>query len=87
MNYLRFAGADNVLTLTFFGKDYVINSLDDWEEAVNEIKDDPRYQYDNDLMCSSDIDFPEECTDNAELIDLCYAVRGYTGDVHDGDME
>lgn len=80
MNYLRFKGVDNVLTLTFFDKDYIISTIDDWDTAVEEIRTNPLYEIDQSLYCSSDIDFPEECTDDEDLIRLCYAVRGNTGD-------
>ena len=75
MNYLRFK-SDGKLVLTFFEKDYVINSIDDWDAAVEDIHQNPMYDIDPHLICSSSIDFPEDETDDEDLIKLCYAVRG-----------
>lgn len=74
MDYLTFT--DGVLKFTYNEKDYTITSIDDWEAAVADIKTDPNYtEGSTSFMCSSSIDFPEESTDNQELIDLCYAIR------------
>jgi len=73
MDYLRFT-SHNVLLFTYNDKDYTINSIKDWEEAVKDIQAHPDYVKSS-FMCSSSIDFPEESTDNQELIDLCYAIR------------
>lgn len=75
MDYLRFT-SDDTLLFTYNDKDYTITSLDDWEAVVADIKTDPNYtEGSTSFMCSSSIDFPEESTDNQELIDLCYAIR------------
>jgi len=75
MDYLRFTGEDTLL-FTYNEKDYVITSIDDWEAAVADIKSHPNYtEGSTSFMCSSSIDFPDEYTNNQELIDLCFAIR------------
>ena len=75
MNYLRF-NSQGVLLFTFFEKEYIITGFDDWDTAVVDIKQNPEYHPDHmSFQCSSSIDFPEESTDDQELIDLCYAIR------------
>lgn len=77
MNYLRFTGEDDTLLFTYDDKDYVIASLDDWEAAVADIQSHPDYEPTS-FMCSSSIDFPEEYTDNKDLLAICNAVRNGT---------
>lgn len=74
MNYLRFQGKDDQLLFTYNEKDYVITGLDDWVAAVTDIQAQPDYEPAS-FMCSSSIDFPEEYTDNEELLAICDAVR------------
>lgn len=74
MNYLRFTGKDDQLLFTYNDKDYVITSISDWKAAVEDIQSQPNYTPQS-FMCSSSVDFPEEYTDNEELIAICDAVR------------
>jgi len=75
MDYLRFQ-SDETLLFTYNDKEYIIASISDWEAAVADLKTHPNYTEGNtSFMCSSSIDFPEDETDNQELIDLCYAIR------------
>jgi hypothetical protein len=74
MNYLRFQVKDDKLLFTYNGKDYVINSKKDWADAVEDIRSDPDHELQS-FQCSSSVDFPEEYTDNQDLIELCYAIR------------
>jgi hypothetical protein len=75
MNYLKFNSA-GVLELTMFEKEYVISNLEEWYAARDEIVANPLFKVDCSLMCSSSIDFPEDCTDDEDLIAICDAVRG-----------
>ena len=80
MNYLKF-NSDGTLQLTFYEKEYTISNLDEWYAARDEIVENPLFKVDCSLMCSSSIDFPEEYTDDPDLIAICDAVRGnHTGD-------
>ncbi len=72
MNYLRFSAGE--LLFTYNDKEYTINNSADWTEAIEDIVSMSDGQPDG-FMCSSSIDFPEDETDNQELIDICYAVR------------
>lgn len=74
MNYLRFQGKDDQLLFTYNETDYVITGFDDWDAAVADIQSQPNYTPES-FMCSSSIDFPEEYTDNEELLAICDAVR------------
>jgi len=74
MNYLRFTGEDDQLLFTYGGKDYVIKSRKDWLEVVEYIHSIPEHTPQS-FQCSSSIDFPEEYTDDKELIELCYDIR------------
>ena len=74
MNYLRFEGKNNTLLFTYNEKDYTITSLDDWDAAVKDIVLNPDYTPQS-FICSSSIDFPEEYTDNQDLITICESVR------------
>ncbi len=76
MDYLRFT-TDGTLLFTYNDKDYTITSLEDWHAAVADIKANPDYTPTS-FMCSSSIDFPEEYTDNEDLLAICDAVRNGT---------
>jgi hypothetical protein len=74
MNYLRF-NSQGELLFTYREKDYTINTIHDWEVAMLDILgDDPDQELES-FQCSSSIDFPEEYTDDQELIELCYRIR------------
>ncbi len=75
MNYLKFTSDGNLL-LTFYGKDYTISTLEEWDAASAEIAAHELYPIDHTLMCSSSIDFPDEYTNDEVLIAICDAVRG-----------
>lgn len=74
MNYLRFTGENDTLLFTYNDKDYVITSKADWAAAVDDIRSTPNHTPQS-FQCSSSIDFPEDSTDDKELIELCYAIR------------
>lgn len=74
MNYLRFEGKDSQLLFTYGGKDYIITSVKDWQDMVETIHSIPDHTPQS-FQCSSSIDFPEEYTDDKELIELCYDIR------------
>jgi len=73
MNYLKFTGAGVLLLTADDGTDYEIGSGADWLAATEDITKNPNYS--PTLISSSSVDFPEEYTDNKELINLCYAIR------------
>lgn len=75
MNYLKFNGHAH-LQLTMFDKEYIISNLDEWYAARDEIVENPLFPEHSQLMCSSSIDFPEEYTEDEDLIAICNAVRG-----------
>lgn len=74
MNYLRFTVVDNALLFTYDSKDYTIHNIAEWETAVEDILLRTNNQPQS-FQCSSSIDFPEEYTDDQELIELCYRIR------------
>jgi hypothetical protein len=74
MNYLRF-NSQGELLFTYREKDYTINTIHDWEVAMLDILgDDPDQELES-FQCSSSIDWPEDETDDEDLIKLCYAIR------------
>lgn len=75
MNYLKFTD-DGKLSLTYWEKEYIIGDMDEWRAARDEIVAHKMFEHDSTLICSSDIDFPEDCTDDEDLIAICDAVRG-----------
>lgn len=77
MNYLRFVGKANQLQFRYNDKEYIITSFEDWNAAIKDIKSAPNYTPQS-FQCSSSIDWPEDETDNKELIELCYAIRETT---------
>ena len=74
MNYMKF-NSDGNISLTMFGKEYIIANLDEWYSARDEIVAHEHFPEHADLLCSSSIDFPEEYTDDEDLIAICDAVR------------
>lgn len=77
MNYLRFVGKANQLQFRYDDKEYIITSFEDWNAAIATIKSAPNYTPQS-FQCASGIDWPEDETNDAELIELCYAIRSAT---------
>ena len=75
MNYMKFNN-DGHIHLTMFEKEYVISSMDEWEDACADITKNPLFPEHSSLMCSSSIDFPRDETDDEDIIAICNAVRG-----------
>ncbi len=74
MDYLRFTTDGNLL-FTYNDKDYTITTLEEWNATVLDIiMSNPDFERQS-FICSSSIDFPEEYTDNPDLIAICDRVR------------